>query len=474
MFRLLRYFVVTSLLAFVVVIILLGSFYNQQAIADLTLLEENKNVALSRAIANSLQDELRAFIDLSIGLDGDALREHPETAELRHLLLFQMQGQSIVKIKVYNLDGLTAFSTEAAQMGEDKSTNAGFLSARDGLVASELTHRDTFSAFEEVIEDRDVLSSYIPLYADGGLGEIEGVFEIYSDVTPLLQQIDATRRTLLFVVIATLSTLYVALYFIVRRADRLIFQQATELQQAKESAEQANLAKSEFISFASHELKNPITTLKGYIDLFRYGAAGQINEKQTNYLNIMYSSVEQMTTLVSDLLDISRIEMGQFPLTVQSVTLADVMQEVLNASQKQVADKRQTLAVDLPENLPPVYADRNRLLQILINLVSNAHKYTPDGGTITVSVQPLNNINGLRDMVQISVKDTGIGIAPEEQWRIFQRFFRSEDEQARKATGTGLGLHIAKNLVELQEGKIWFESEFRQGTTFYFTLPAAS
>jgi signal transduction histidine kinase len=188
----------------------------------------------------------------------------------------------------------------------------------------------------------------------------------------------------------------------------------------------------------------------------------------------MHSSVEQMTTLVSDLLDISRIEMGQFPLTVQSVTLADVMQEVLNASQKQVADKRQTLAVDLPENLPPVYADRNRLLQILINLVSNAHKYTPDGGTITVSVQPLNNINGLRDMVQISVKDTGIGIAPEEQWRIFQRFFRSEDEQARKATGTGLGLHIAKNLVELQEGKIWFESEFRQGTTFYFTLPAAS
>ena len=186
MFRLLRYFSITSLIAFITVTALLGVFYRQTAVTDLIELEESKNVALTQSFANSLWEQFAPFVSAVSGLSAEELRAHPEITSLRQAVLNQMENLSVVKVKVYNLNGLTVFSTEASQIGDDKSTNAGYLSARDGLVATELTHRDTFSAFEETIEDRDVLSSYIPIRRGDATAPVEGVFEIYSDVTFLL------------------------------------------------------------------------------------------------------------------------------------------------------------------------------------------------------------------------------------------------------------------------------------------------
>jgi signal transduction histidine kinase len=153
-----------------------------------------------------------------------------------------------------------------------------------------------------------------------------------------------------------------------------------------------------------------------------------------------------------------------------------VVDEVVRSTRRQVEDKRQSIELHLAPKLPAVWADRVRVGQVLTNLVSNAHKYTPEGGKILVGAEASSNQwdpEGAKQVVHLWVRDNGIGISIEDQAKIFQRFFRSEDSKAREVPGTGLGLNITKSLVEMQGGRIWFESEFRKGTTFHFTIPVA-
>jgi signal transduction histidine kinase len=246
--------------------------------------------------------------------------------------------------------------------------------------------------------------------------------------------------------------------------------------QLYDAVQRANEAKSEFVSFVAHELKNPMTSIKGYTELLAAGSVGQVNEMQANFLNTIRSNVERMSTLVSDLNDNAKIEAGRLRLDYKPVDVPDVIDEVLRSTKRQVEDKRQSVELQLPPQLPPVWADRIRVGQVLINLVSNAHKYTPEGGNILVGADATNNQwdpEGAKQVVHLWVKDNGIGINIEDQAKIFQRFFRSDDMKAREVPGTGLGLNITKSLVEMQGGRIWFESEYRKGTTFHFTIPVA-
>jgi hypothetical protein len=233
-FQLLRYFTITSLVAFVAVAVLLVTFYRQLAVNELVEIGESKNVAITQSFSNVIWPEFEPFLTSASGLSADEIRAHPETARLRQAVLEQTRGLSVVKIKIYNLEGITIFSTQESQIGEDKSENAGFLTARDGGLASELTHRDTFSAFEGEIEDRDVISSYVPIQHDGS--GVDGVFEVYDDVTPLLDKISITQRNIIIGVTAILVLLYVILFLLVSRADNLIRQQfaAQQLAYAKE------------------------------------------------------------------------------------------------------------------------------------------------------------------------------------------------------------------------------------------------
>jgi signal transduction histidine kinase len=239
----------------------------------------------------------------------------------------------------------------------------------------------------------------------------------------------------------------------------------------------ANIAKSEFISFVAHELKTPMTSIRGYTDLLISNAVGAVNDPQKQFLSTIRGNVDRMATLVSDLADIARIESGRLRLEPRAISFQEVVDDVVRTAQAMIDFKQQTLTQQIEPNLPPVWADYTRVVQVLTNLISNAHKYTPEGGEIVLRVTKEDNhwdADGAPEVLHISVQDNGIGIAPEDQKKLFQKFFRAEDRVAREmATGTGLGLNIVKNLVELQGGKIWFESEFRKGSTFHFTLPIA-
>ena len=224
-------------------------------------------------------------------------------------------------------------------------------------------------------------------------------------------------------------------------------------------------AKTEFVSTVSHELRTPMTSIKGYADLLMMGAVGELADEQRRFLSIIKNNADRLTELVNDLLNISRIESGRIKLSPKAIRIEQMIDQVVTTMTPRAKNKKLTLRQDVPRDLPSVFADPARVVQILTNLVANAHQYTPASGEIVVSAY-LHS-----DEVHVSVTDTGIGIAPEDREKIFDRFFRVDDPRVQEVSGTGLGLPIVKSLTEMQGGQVWVESEPERGSKFTFTLP---
>lgn len=231
-----------------------------------------------------------------------------------------------------------------------------------------------------------------------------------------------------------------------------------------EQVQKANQSKTEFISDVSHELKNPMTSIKNYARLLLTDKS--LSESQVNYINVIQRSVDRMSRMVSDLSDVSRIESGYLRLEIDQVPVKDVVQTVVTELEGRINDKKQFLRIEIEDDNLTAKADQNRLVQILINLLSNAHKYSPEESKVSIWVG-LNDQN----MIEFRVSDQGIGIRPEDQEKIFTKYFRASDNGSRGVVGTGLGLNISRQLVKMQGGKIWFESRYGEGSMFAFTLP---
>lgn len=228
----------------------------------------------------------------------------------------------------------------------------------------------------------------------------------------------------------------------------------------------ANRAKSEFIGVVAHDLKAPMTSIQGYTDLLLMQSEG-LSERQINFLERIGATVKRMEMLVSDLADISRIESGHFLLSETTVSVQEVIQAVCDQTLPQIQARKHRLIVDVAPDLPLLHADYYRLVQALTNLMSNAYKYTPDGGEIRLSAQR----DGQR--VRFSVSDTGIGIAPENIQRLGTKFWRANDRFTRSQPGTGLGYAITRSIVEQMGSQIEVISEVGKGSTFTFTVATA-
>jgi signal transduction histidine kinase len=231
----------------------------------------------------------------------------------------------------------------------------------------------------------------------------------------------------------------------------------------------ATEAKSTFVSVVSHELRVPMTSIRGYTDMLRQGAVGPLTEMQLNFLDTIRRNVDRMSVLVSDLSDINRIESGRLSLRIEALDLAGVVSEVVAGLQAQFDGKQQDVVVELAGDLEPVQGDRSRVVQILTNLLSNASKYSPQGRPIVVKAERVQEAG--RAWIHLQVIDRGYGIDPEDQSRLFSQFFRSEDPSVRNEVGWGLGLSIVKMLAEAQGGRVSVNSELGVGSTFGFTLP---
>ena len=225
--------------------------------------------------------------------------------------------------------------------------------------------------------------------------------------------------------------------------------------------------KTEFVSLVSHELRTPLTSIKGFTEMVLDGDAGEVNEEVAEYLGIVHSNAERLVALVNDLLDLSRIESGRIQIKAEPVDLGAVVENVIVTLRQKIAEKGQRLGVDVDPAATAVMGDRDKLVQVLTNYVSNAHKYTQAGGAIRVEV----TVEG--SFARVAVIDNGHGIAPDDQARLFTRFYRVDNELTREVGGTGLGLSIVKQLVELQGGATGVESALGAGSTFWFTVPLA-
>ena len=241
----------------------------------------------------------------------------------------------------------------------------------------------------------------------------------------------------------------------------------TEKKRYERRLKELDKMKSDFVSNVSHELRTPLTSIKGSVDNMLDGLTGSLNEKQIRYLNRIKSNTDRLSRLINDLLDLSRIESGRVEVRPTTLPLTALTEEVAEHMRALAAEK--LIRIEVPSSDPSVtvWADRDKVTQVLMNLIGNAVKFTPQDGKVTVALEKNGN-----DYIQISVADTGPGILPEEQNKIFSKFYQVANIDKKKPKGSGLGLAISKALVEMHGGKIWMDSEVGRGSTFYFTLPA--
>ncbi len=256
-----------------------------------------------------------------------------------------------------------------------------------------------------------------------------------------------------------------------------------ELKEANERLLELDRMKNDFVSTVSHELRTPLAAIKDAVSIINEGLAGEVNEKQTKLVHLALSNSERLSIIINDLLDFSKLDAGKVQMKKASSDIGEIIDDSALSLDNLAQKKRVTLSTAVPETLQQAYIDGDRLGQVLINLIGNAIKFTQDGGSIQVGARelPEEEIETVESggfvidrFLEISVKDTGMGIAPEDLDKVFDKFQQVESTAGPGIKGTGLGLAISRKIVELHNGRIWVESEEGKGSTFYFTVPEYS
>ena len=238
-----------------------------------------------------------------------------------------------------------------------------------------------------------------------------------------------------------------------------------EIEEKSREIEAANRHKSEFLANMSHELRTPLNAIIGFSEVLQERLFGELNEKQAEYTDDILTSGRHLLSLINEILDLSKVEAGRMELELATFDLPLAIDNARTFVRERATKHGINLDVKVDERLGDFVGDERKIKQILLNLLSNAVKFTPEGGRIGISARQVDG------SVEISVSDTGIGIAPQDQPKIFEEFRQVGSDYAHKSEGTGLGLTLAKKFVELHGGRIWVESEVGKGSTFTFTLP---
>lgn len=250
--------------------------------------------------------------------------------------------------------------------------------------------------------------------------------------------------------------------------EQKIKQRTKELSEALEEIKTISKRKSDFISAVSHELRTPLTSIKGYASILATGKLGELPPNAKQRIEKINKHSDNLAQLINNLLDISRIESGRQELKLEPINLKNMAESLSDMLGSLFKEKGLEFIVDIPAAVPDAFADKGQLERVFINLVGNALKFTPQGGKITIKAKLLD-----ANMIQVSISDTGLGIAEKDLTRIFDEFYRVDNDENQKLKGTGLGLSLVKYIVEAHKGKLSVTSQLNYGSTFTFTIPKA-
>lgn len=417
--------------------------------------------------------EIRLFADCST-----LLTLLPPTENLYESIcdvIARISGIKMAWLGIVPEDSDTAIPVARAGKHGDDETNVSFIwdaSAGDGPERSVLVTGQPF-----IINDTALVTAFpdwlgrckeqgyasalsIPLfYLDG---KNMGTINLFSGKAGFFSR----AKCELFQVFANHAASIIENRMIVEGLERRVRERTVDAEMARVQAEMANRSKSDFLANMSHELRTPLNSIIGFSEVLEDGIPGNLNAKQLQYVGFILSSGQHLLSLINDILDISKVEAGKLSLQLSSFRLDGLLNGSLAMLKEKAMRHSITLAlVAETEAVIEIESDERKLKQILYNLLSNAVKFTPDGGGVRVAARRLPGF------VEISVADTGIGVQPADLEKLFKPFSQVESSYAKNFEGTGLGLALTKNLVELMGGRIWVESEIGKGSRFAFVLP---
>ncbi|MCH8111223.1 MAG: HAMP domain-containing histidine kinase [Proteobacteria bacterium] len=466
-----RYFMLCGIIVVVAAGLIL-THLNRSILTDqLKMMAEHNNLALTQAFANSLWRPYSDFLNSAGTLSPEEVRKHEKTGEFFAAVRDLMAGTRVLKVKVYDLGGNTVFSTQEDQIGADYSQNPRYLTALGGGTASKLEFRETFQSISGPVPDRWVMSSYIPVQMAPGK-PVEGVVEIYSDVTDFQAQVSKAARLELSFIAISLFVVFALLTTMIWRADRLIrrsHKRHVELAASAAMANAASQAKSEFVANMSHELRTPLNAILGFSEMIRsMPDRPDAAAKDQEYARDIHRAGTHLLDIIGAVLDMAKAETGKLNRSLSSVDAGEVAADVVDMLVNQATTRGVDLTYEVPTSLAPLCSDESKVRQILINLVSNAIKFTPAGGRVRLVVSQQDP----RGPTCFEVIDTGIGMRAQDIPTALSPFGQIDSSFTREYEGTGLGLPLSRKFVELLEGRLEIRSRPGSGTTVAIILPA--
>ena len=455
---LLQRFGLLCLLALIVFAFIFGAIVT--SLLENDSLERSKQLTAA-LISKEVNNELLPG-ELTAPETGHALKAFSK--KIRHLSL----PPDVERIKIWNSEKIVVWSDDERLIGKQFLDNEELNEALEGKIESELSElKKTEHQFERKF--KRLLELYVPIQFGPG-GKTRAVFEIYQNLDPLYLDIARAQNLIWTTIAVGFSLLFLVLFGIVLEGSRRIDAQNKKLIETAEELKRKDRMKTEFLSIVSHELRTPVTPIKGYLTLLLDKKLGELTGEQANALSVILKQSDHLLAMIDSILNVSRLEYGKFSeLKKEPIQLNQIVRQTVEWLMEQFISKQITVKFDQDEKLPVISGDETQLVRVMENLLGNALKFTPKGGTVTVKTR----VSGpAEDILQVETADNGLGLARENLEKIFEKFYQVDSSNTRVAGGLGLGLPIAREIIEAHGGKLWAESAgLGKGSKFYFTLP---